>query len=321
MQWSCTTQKQNISRCSEQHSMSIYSDELARAALSRSEPREAIVADIATRYWLYPATNDQAKTLIFIHGYRGNHHGLEAIAGALPDFNIVIPDLPGFGKSAAFEGEHTVAAYVTWLQAFINHIVESMDLKVKPTLVGHSFGSILSAAFAAQNNSISHLVLINPVSAPALEGPKSILTQLVKLMFWLSGALPLKSGLAMLKSWPMVRGMSIVMTKTRNRELRQWVHAQHDANFNDFASRRVAIEGYLASISHNVGEYAPDFMVPTTLIVGAKDDITSVKQQEAMASTIPGSWTLTTLRGVGHLTHYEKPFDVAAAIRADLLDE
>lgn len=301
--------------------MSIYSDELARTALARSEPREAIVADIATRYWFYPATNSGAKTLIFIHGYRGNHHGLEAIAGAMPDFNILIPDLPGFGKSAPFAGEHSVSAYVIWLQAFINHAIEAVALAEKPVLVGHSFGSILSAAFAAQSDSISHLVLINPVSAPALEGPKSILTQLVKVMFWLSGALPLKSGLAMLKSWPMVRGMSIVMTKSRNRELRRWVHAQHDANFNDFANRRVAIEGYLASISHNVGEYAPDFNVPTTLIIGAKDDITSVKQQEAMASTIPGSWTLTTLRGVGHLTHYEMPFEVAAAIRADLQDE
>jgi pimeloyl-ACP methyl ester carboxylesterase len=144
------------------------------------------------------------------------------------------------------------------------------------------------------------------------------MTQLVRLMFWLSGSLPLKRGLAMLKSWPMVRGMSIVMTKSWNRDLRRWVHAQHDANFNDFANRRVAVEGYNASISHNVGEYAPKFNVPTTLVIGAKDDITSVKQQETMAATIPAPWTLTNLRGVGHLTHYELPFEVASAIRADL---
>lgn len=301
--------------------MVLYSEELAKTALLRSNEREAMIAGNATRYWSYPATSDEAQTLIFIHGYRGNHHGLEAIAGALPDFNILIPDLPGFGKSAPFAGEHSVGAYVTWLQGFVDHLGNETAKQVKPVLVGHSFGSIISAAFAAQSDSISHLVLINPVSAPALKGPKSVLTQLVKLMFWLSGSLPLKSGLAMLKSWPMVRGMSIVMTKSKNRDLRKWVHAQHDANFNDFANRRVAIEGYLASISHNVGEYAPSFKVPTTLVIGAKDDITSVRQQEAMAATIPESWTLTTLQGVGHLTHYEMPFEVAAAMRADLLDE
>jgi len=301
--------------------MVLYSDELARTALARSEAREAIVADTATRYWFYPASDSASKTLIFIHGYRGNHHGLEAIAGALPDFNIVIPDLPGFGASAPFAGQHSVDSYVNWLNAFISHVNREQKIKTKPVLVGHSFGSIISAACAAQSKAISHLVLINPVSAPALEGPKAAMTQLVKLMFWLSGALPLKAGLGMLKSWPMVRGMSIVMTKSLNPKLRKWVHAQHDANFNDFANRTVAIEGYNASISHNVGEYAPQFSVPTTLIIGAKDDITSVKQQEAMAATIPVNWSLTTLRGVGHLTHYEKPFEVAAAIRADLEDD
>ena len=318
MLWFCTTQRPSTSRSNRRLAMVLYSEELAKAALARSEAREAIVADTATRYWFYPATSDDAQTLIFIHGYRGNHHGLEAIAGALPDFNIVIPDLPGFGKSAPFADNHTVEAYVAWLNEFVSLMVSEQKLKHKPVLVGHSFGSIISAAFAAQSESISHLVLINPVSAPALEGPKALMTQLVKLLFWLSGSLPLKAGLAMLKSWPMVRGMSIVMTKSWNRNLRKWVHAQHDANFNDFANRRVAIEGYNASISHNVGEYAPKFTTPTTLVIGAKDDITSVKQQEEMAATIPSSWTLTNLRGVGHLTHYELPFEVASAIRADL---
>ena len=301
--------------------MTLISDDLARAAVARSQAREAIVAETATRYWFYPAEASNAPTLVFIHGYRGNHHGLEAIAGALPDFNIVIPDLPGFGQSAPFKTRHTVTEYVSWLGDFIELVSQGQGLSNKPVLVGHSFGSIISAAFAARSEQISHLVLINPVSAPALEGPKAAMTELVKLMFWMSGKLPLKAGLGMLKSWPMVRGMSIVMTKSRNRELRRWVHAQHDANFNDFASRTVAIEGYNASISHNVGEYAPHFKVPTTLIIGAKDDITSVKQQEAMAETIPVAWTLTNLHGVGHLTHYEMPEQVAAAIRLDLTEE
>ncbi|MFM6966408.1 MAG: alpha/beta fold hydrolase [Rhodoluna sp.] len=301
--------------------MTLISADLARAAALRAQAHEATVAETVTRYWTYPATSKDSPTLIFIHGYRGNHHGLEAIAGALPDFNIVIPDLPGFGESAPFAEVHTVSEYVSWLAEFIEHVSAENALTSKPVLVGHSFGSIISAAFAARTKQISHLVLINPVSAPALEGPKAALTQLVKLMFWLSGKLPLKAGLAMLKSWPMVRGMSIVMTKSRNRELRTWVHAQHDANFNDFANRTVAIEGYLASISHNVGQYAPYFSVPTTLIIGDRDDITSVKQQENMAETIPTDWSLTCLHKVGHLTHYEKPTEVAEAIRLDLNQE
>ena len=304
--------------------MTLYSQELAELALARAEAREAMVGDVATRYWVYAATNSAARgknvqTLVFIHGYRGNHHGLEAIAGALGDFDIVIADLPGFGHSAPFAEQHSVEAYVQWLKHFIDHVVAEQKLTTPPILVGHSFGSIIAAAYAAENQNIARLVLINPVSAPALEGPKAALTQLVRLMFWLSGVLPLKVGLGLLKSWPMVRGMSIVMTKSRNSSLRRWVHEQHDNNFNDFANRRVAIEGYNASISHNVGEYSPHFSAPTTLIVGDRDDITSLKQQHQMAQTIRVPHTLTVLTAVGHLTHYEKPGEVAEAIRLDCL--
>lgn len=112
----------------------------------------------------------------------------------------------------------------------------------------------------------------------------------------------------------MVRGMSIVMTKSKNRSLRKWVHAQHDANFSDFASRRVAIEGYRASISHNVGEYAPHFRVPVLAIIGSKDDITSVKQQAQMVNSISTPASMVILE-TGHLTHYEKPLEVAQNIR------
>jgi pimeloyl-ACP methyl ester carboxylesterase len=104
------------------------------------------------------------------------------------------------------------------------------------------------------------------------------------------------------------------MTKSWNRELRKWVHAQHDENFNDFANRRVAIEGYEASISHNVSEYAADFKVPTLVMVGTRDDITSVKQQKAMFAKIKTKSSLVVLPNAGHLTHYECPEKVGAAI-------
>lgn len=118
----------------------------------------------------------------------------------------------------------------------------------------------------------------------------------------------------------MVRGMSIVMTKSRNTQLRKWVHQQHDSNFNDFASRRVAIEGYQASISHSVGEYAPNFRVATGLIIGQKDDITTPSQQRSMATTIPTVHSVYEIHEVGHLTHYESPWLVADFIRQHLLE-
>ena len=293
--------------------MGVQSAQLAKLATDRAVFHEVEVLDTVTRYWLYPANKPGAKTLIFIHGYRGNHRGLEAIAGALPDLNIVIPDLPGFGQSTPFGAEHSIENYSLWVSGFIS----ALKLPQKPVLLGHSFGSIICSAYAADCTEIEMLILENPVSAPALEGPSAALTKIAQAFFALSGKLPLKAGLWLLKSWPMVRGMSIVMTKSPNISLRRWVHAQHDANFSDFASRRVAIEGYQASISHNVSEYAAKFKVPVAVIIGSKDDITSVSQQQKMFRKISTPATMATLN-TGHLTHYEKPLEVARFIRLTL---
>lgn len=291
--------------------MALKSAELAELALGRARAHSLQVLDTVTRYWSYPSTDPNAKVIIFIHGYRGNHHGLEAIAGALDDFNVIIPDLPGFGESTPFAGEHSIQQYADWLAAFI----DLLSPKQKPILLGHSFGSIVCSAFASETDAIELLILENPVSAPALKGPNAPITQIAQWFFKLAGKLPVSQGEWLLKSWPMVRGMSIIMTKSWNPELRKWVHAQHDANFNDFANRRVAIEGYRASISHNVGDYASQFKVPTLLIIGSRDDITSPKQQYAMATKIRTPHAISQHMGVGHLTHYETPDGVAEDIR------
>lgn len=291
--------------------MTLESATLSEKAREKSKPHSIQILDTVTKYWSYPSSNPDARVIIFIHGYRGNHHGLEAIAGALEDFHIIIPDLPGFGESTPFGEAHTIERYARWLEEFIS----KLSPKKKPILLGHSFGSIVCSAFASQTDLIELLILENPVSAPALKGPNAPITKVAQSFFALAGSLPLKQGEWLLKSWPMVRGMSIIMTKSWNRNLRRWVHAQHDANFNDFSSRRVAIEGYNASISSNVSDYAADFKVPTLLIIGSRDDITSPKQQFAMSEKIQVPHAISQHMGVGHLTHYEIPSDVAQDIR------
>ena len=250
-----------------------------------------------------------------IHGYRGNHHGLEAIAGALREFNLVIPDLPGFGESAPFSEEHSVERYAEWIGQFI----ESLELDARPHLLGHSFGSIITSCFAASSSAIESLLLINPVSAPALKGPRQILTRLTQIFYWAAKSLPLRLGLALLKSPLIVRGMSVVMAKTRVRDLRRWIHLQHDRNFSSFAEIRVATEGFDASISRNVGDFAASIGVPTLMVIGERDDITSVAQQEATASKFARA-TLYELPGVGHLSHYEAPRQTAECIRSFIDD-
>ena len=92
--------------------------QLAASAFKRGRRASVEVAGSQTNYWVYGADQPNPVQLILIHGYRGNHHGLEAIAGALTNFEVVIPDLPGFGESAVLAAEHTVSNYANWLLEF-----------------------------------------------------------------------------------------------------------------------------------------------------------------------------------------------------------
>lgn len=289
---------------------------LAELALARGVRHEVEVNGVATRYWVYPAQNEasvlaETPTLVMVHGFRGNHHGLEAIAGALSDFEVIIPDLPGFGASSPLETEHSVAAYAEWLTAFWS----ALSLANRAHLLGHSFGSIIVAHAMAKGLPAKTLTLENPVSAPALKGPKVVKTQVANGFYAATERMPLRQAEQALKSWPMVRGMSIIMAKTRDPQLRRWIHKQHDDNFSDFANRRVVQEAYRASTSECVGQWAPEFTVPTLVITGTKDDITSPRQQHRMFASLRVPSRLCEHDGVGHLTHYEIPADVANDIR------
>ena len=286
---------------------------LAETARQSAERREVSIAGLRTVYWFYAATEDSSstQTLVMIHGYRGNHHGLEAIAGAIQNINIVIPDLPGFGESEPFTNEHSIENYANWLHEFI----VSLKLAQKPHLLGHSFGSIVVSAQAARFNDIASLILENPVAEPALTGPKALTTAVAKAFFWLAGVLPEQQGTRLLKGFAMVRGMSVVMAKTGNRKLRKWIHKQHDENFNDFANRKVALEGYVASVSNCVSDFAPKISAEVLMLVGKRDDITTVAQQRALVTKIgSGKVQLEIFKSVGHLTHYEIPEKIAAVV-------
>ena len=52
-----------------------------------------------TAYWVY-GPEDAETTVIAVHGFRGEHHGLEPVLAYLPEVRVVAPDLPGFGESA-----------------------------------------------------------------------------------------------------------------------------------------------------------------------------------------------------------------------------
>ena len=258
-----------------------------------------------------PTTQTKKQTLIMIHGFRGTHHGLLLIAHHLKNHRLVIPDLPGFGKGEKME-KYDLDNYVMWLHRYI----KALKLSEPPVLFGHSFGSIISAAYAEKYpKTIKRLILVNPIGAPALEGPKKVMTKMAITYFNIGTKLPEKMAYKWLSAQIIVRAMSVAMAKTHDKQLRAYIHHQHRQHFSRFHSAQSVLEGFKTSVSHNVKEFAPNITTPTLLIAGSLDDITPLSDQYALVKLFPKA-TLKVISDVGHLTHYETPDQVAKYVQA-----
>ncbi len=289
---------------------------------SEALPGRTVASDIDidgsnVAYWTYePVTvTPKTRTILVIHGFRGDHHGLLRVADQLPEMRIIMPDLPAFGSSEPFvDGEHNVEHYGKFISGFMS----ALDLGPRTVLLGHSFGSIVASHFAAVNpGAVYPLILINPIAAPALEGPKGIMTKLAVLYYQASAKLPRPLGLAVLRNRAIVRIMSITMAKTKDKELRRFIHGQHDAYFSAFADRKSLLESFKASVSGNVAEVAEQLTLPVLLVAGEKDEIATLPNQHKLMKRLPDA-KLEVIPGVGHLIHYETPETAAAAIRSFL---
>lgn len=282
-----------------------YSSLLAEIPVER---READVLGGTTAYWVYGPADAQA-TIVAVHGFRGEHHGLEPVVAHLPGFRVISPDLPGFGETAPLPGRrHDLDAYAAWLTAFVAEVAPGA------VILGHSFGSIVVSAAVAAGLETPKVVLVNPIGAPALEGPRGILTRLAVFYYWAGAALPGRLGEALLRNGVIVRVMSVSMAKTRDGGLRRFIHDQHDTYFSRFADRDVLRDAFVASVSHDVREFAPRIAQPTLLVAAQKDDITPIEAERTLATLFPHA-ELVEIPDVGHLIHYETPEPAAAAIR------
>ncbi len=282
-----------------------YADRLSRLPVQR---HEVPVRGGVTAYWEYgPA--DAETTVVAVHGFRGEHHGLEPVLAFLPDIRVIAPDLPGFGETAPLPGRtHDLDEYATWLTDFAAAVAPGA------VILGHSFGSIVTAAAVARGLSTPRLILLNPIGAPALEGPKELMTRLAVFYYALGARLPERLGTALLRNRVIVRVMSITMAKTKDAALRRFIHDQHDTYFSRFSDREVLRDAFVASVSHDVREFAGEIHVPTLLVAAEHDDITPIEAERVLATQFDHA-TLVEIAHVGHLIHYETPAEAAGAVR------
>ena len=100
--------------------------------------------------------NKSSKTLVFLHGWGQNIQMMIPIAKPfLKDYNVLIIDLPGFGKSS----EPTYAWDLNEFVEMVHELIKSLKIK-KPVLIGHSFGGKISIIYSSKYE-VDRLVLLS----------------------------------------------------------------------------------------------------------------------------------------------------------------
>lgn len=277
--------------------------------------REARILGSTTRFWdLGP--EDAADVIVLVHGYRGDHHGLEPVIAQLDGIRIISPDLPGFGVSTPMtEAPHSVAGYGRWLATFL----EQLELPAPPVILGHSFGSMITSHAIANGVQARALILLNPISSDPKVAAGRGITGLTRAFYAVSRILPERAARGWLGNWVIVQFMSMSLVTGDDPVLTKWIHEEHHRYFNGFSDARTVAEGFQASVSTQVGEAAPRVTVPTLMIAGAVDRIAPLDGQKRTVELFPNA-RLVVIDGVGHLAHYETPQPVATAIRGFLAE-
>ncbi|WP_307781281.1 alpha/beta fold hydrolase [Agilicoccus flavus] len=298
---------------------------------------------IRLRVARYTPRGSPGPPVVLVHGFRGDHHGLDTIAlfltrrrraetagasgpgqdaGAGGLERIVAPDLPGFGAGPPLPGRHDLAAYVRVLADLLAAEGATPDRPV--VLVGHSFGSVLVAHLAAARPElVAGLALVNPITSDPLAGPRAWASRATRGYYGLARGLARLAGPGPARAFlawpPVVRAMSEAMATTRDPALRAWIHDQHARHFSTFSDARVVAEAFEVSITHTVRDVEAVLAAapfPVLVVAGDADDIAPLPGQRAFAAAVGAR--LVVLPRVGHLVHYERP-DAAADAVADLL--
>jgi pimeloyl-ACP methyl ester carboxylesterase len=259
------------------------------------------------RYWT--SGPDSGRTILMVHGFRGNHIALMTIAEGLEDFRVIAPDLPGFGESTPMtELRHDVIGYVSFIQAFMAEL--GLD---RPVLLGESFGSVIATRLAASEPQlVSELILLNPIAvSPRRVNP--VLCTLEQGYYWLGANLPPPLAAGVLESKAVNRLESLALLTARDRTTRRHVYGQRLRNLGFPQERRVIAEAFPDSIALTAADEAERVPHRTLLVAGEKDALSPAGYQRRLCDRLVRG-TLTLIPRTGHFVPLETPAEVAREV-------
>jgi pimeloyl-ACP methyl ester carboxylesterase len=233
--------------------------------------------------------------VVLIHGAGFDHSAwaLHSRYFAHHGFSVLVPDLPGHGRSAG-PALRTIAEMADWIAALLDKARAT-----KAHLIGHSMGSLIALETSARHpQKVSALGLICTAAAMTV-GP-----DLLK-----AAEANDQAAIDMVSIWGLGFGAELGGSLAPG----LWMHGSAQRMLQACApgvlfSDLSACNSYTDALAA-----AAKVTVPTILVLGERDMMTPAKAGKALATAIPNART-AVLKGAGHMLMSERPDELLAAL-------
>ena len=255
----------------------------------------------------WPAADGSRPEVLLLHGTGASTHSWRDIAPRLAGhMGVWAVDLPGHAFSGpASDGLGSLPGMASGIRALL------AVLGARPAwLVGHSAGAAIAVRMALDDpDGLRGIISLNGALLP-LDGPHfaffSPLARLLALNPLVPRAVAWQGAHAGLTS-RLLASTGSVLDETGQ------------ALYRRLVSDPAHVQGALAMMArwdlHALEPRLGDLAVPLHLYTGSRDGTVPPSQAARVQARVPGA-TWTSLPGLGHLAHEERPEEVARAILA-----
>lgn len=236
--------------------------------------------------------------VLVIHGELGVPGWLESFAQLAEHHDVIVPSLPGYGRSTRPDwimGVHDLAAWVTWF-------ARDIDLRTPVNVIGCSLGGWVAAEIATvAPQFFNKMVLVGAMGIKPEQG---------EIFDYF-----LESGLTGLRrAFHRPEQSSAFMRYWGN----EWTPEETDlVEQHREMTCRIAWKPYMHSLT--LRHLLPGVSTPTLLLWGGEDAITPINSGEIYQRAIPRS-RLVVIENCGHMPEMEKPTEFAGLIENFLAD-
>lgn len=230
--------------------------------------------------------------LVLIHGYPLDHTIWDEVAPLLKeDFELIIPDLRGFGESDVMEADDSIIGFASDIAGLLNH------LKIKKAyLAGHSMGGYVALAFAREfPERASGLAMVS--SQMLADSPEG------KERRYATAKQVLNEG---------VKGVVDSLTPKLSADTRVQEFAR------DLMSRQRPL-GVISALNAmaerpDSTDLLPTFKFPVVIIHGDADALIPFERAREMKAALPSAH-FVELAGLGHMPMMENAQAIAEALQ------